>query len=89
MGLSGSSGETLNSSCRHGLSPNARQISETVCRLIPCRAVSARVDQCVASTGAVSSVSTTIASTTSSPIVRAAPGRGASTRPSSRSAANR
>jgi hypothetical protein len=41
------SGETLNSSCRQGLSPNARQISETVCRLIPCRAASARVDQCI------------------------------------------
>jgi hypothetical protein len=83
------SGDTLNSSWRHGLSPNARQISLTVVWEIPCLAASPRVDQCVASGGAVSSVSTTIASTTSSPIVRAAPGRGASTSPSSRSAAKR
>jgi hypothetical protein len=37
-----------------------------------------RVDQCVASAGAVSKVSTTTASTTSSVTVRFAPGRGAS-----------
>jgi hypothetical protein len=43
----------------------------------------------VAFLGVVSSVSTTTASTTSSLIVRAAPGLGASTSPSSRSAANR
>jgi hypothetical protein len=56
---------------------------------IPCLAASPRVDQCVASDGAVSRVSTTIASTTSSPMVRAAPGLGASTSPSRRPAANR
>jgi len=71
------------------LSPKARQISLTVCRLIPCRWAIDRVDQCAASLGVVSSVSTTTASTTSSLIVRAAPGLGASASSSSRSAANR
>lgn len=47
------SGETLNSSCRQGLSPKARQISDTVCRLIPCHSARARVDQWVASFGVV------------------------------------
>ena len=83
------SGETLKLSCRHGLSPKARQISSTVVWLIPCLAARPRVDQCVASGGADSRVSTTTASITSSPIVRAAPGRGASTSPSRRSAAKR
>ena len=83
------SGDTLNSSWRHGLSPNARQIWRTVVCEIPWRAASPRLDQCVASGGAVSNVSTITASTTSSPIVRCAPGRGASTRPSSRSMAKR
>src|SRR3954447_15675732 len=83
------SGETLKESCRHGLSPNARQISPTVVWEIPCFAANPRVDQCVASFGAVSKVSTTTASTTSSPIVRAAPGLGASTSPSRRSCAKR
>ena len=58
------------------LRPNARQISRTVVCEIPCLAARPRVDQCVASGGAVSRVSTTIASITSSPIVRAAPGPG-------------
>lgn len=72
----------MNESCRHGLSPNARQISPTVVWLIPCFSARPRVDQCVASGGAVSRVSTTTASTVSSLMVRAAPGRGASTSPS-------
>src|SRR5690606_12695221 len=86
---SSGSGETLNSSSRQGLSPKARQISRTVVCEMPCLAARPRLDQCVASGGAVSRVSTTTASTTSSPMLRAAPGRGASTSPSSRSTANR
>lgn len=86
---SSGSGEILNSSSRHGLSPNAFQISATVWCEIPCLAARPRVDQWVASAGAVSNVSTTTASTTSSVILRVAPGRGASTNPSNRSAANR
>ena len=82
-------GRDLKLSVRHGLSPNARQISRTVVWLIPCLSASSRVDQCVASGGALSRVSTTTASITSSPMVRAAPGRGASTRPSRRSATKR
>jgi len=79
----------LKESSRQGLSPKARQISRTVVWLILCLAARLRVDQCVASGGALSSVSTTTASITSSPIVRAAPGRGASTRPSRRPSAKR
>jgi len=62
----------LNSSIFHGFNPDARHISDTVCRLIPCLSGIERVDQCVAPFGNVSKVSITICSTTSSPIVRAA-----------------
>ena len=48
-----------------------------------------RVDQCVASPGVVCSVLTITSSTLSSLIVRGRPGRGSSSRPSSRWAANR
>src|SRR3954453_14874698 len=48
------SGEALKESCRHGLRPNARQISPTVVCEIPYLAARPRVDQCVASCGAVS-----------------------------------
>jgi len=57
--------------------------------LIPCFSASPLVDQWVASGGAFSRVSTTIASTFSSLMVRAAPVRGASTSPSRRSPENR
>jgi hypothetical protein len=50
---------------------------------------SPRVDQCVSAPGADSNVSTTTASIVASAIVGCAPGRGASTSPSSRSATNR
>lgn len=83
------SGGTLKLSSRQGLSPNAFQIWATVSWLMPCFLASPRVDQCVASGGADSNVSTRTASMTSSPTVRAAPGRGASVNPSSRSAAKR
>ena len=43
------SGEILKLSVRHGLSPNARQISRTVVWLIPCFLASSLVDQCEAS----------------------------------------
>lgn len=86
---SSGSGDTLNSSWRHGLSPKARQILPTVVWEIPCLSARPRVDQCVASAGALSNVSTMTASITSSPMVRAAPGRGASTSPSRPSLAKR
>ena len=78
------SGETLKASSRQGFRPKARQISDTVWRLIPCFFARPLVDQCVASDGVDSKVSTTTASTMSSPMLRAAPGRGASTSPSRR-----
>src|SRR5215213_8386191 len=83
------SGDTLKLSCCHGLSPKARQISATVVLEIPCLAARPHVDQWVASGGADSSASTTTASMAASAIVRSAPGRGASPRPSRRSWANR
>jgi hypothetical protein len=80
------SGDTLKLSWRHGLRPNARQISETVVLEIPCLAASPRVDQWVSAPGVDSNVSTTTASMVASAIVRSAPGRGASHSPSRRSA---
>ena len=89
LATSWGSGEILNSSIFHGFNPNARQISDTVWRLIPCLCAIERVDQCVASFGNDSKVSITIRSTTSSPMVRAAPGRGSSMSPSRRCSAKR
>ena len=83
------SGDTLKESCFHGLRPNARQISATVVLEIPCFAAIPRVDQCVSAPGVDSNVSTSTASIVASAIVRCAPGRGASTSPSSRAATNR
>jgi hypothetical protein len=48
-----------------------------------------RVDQCVASFGAVSNVLTITSSTFASVILRGCPGRGSSNSPSNRSARNR
>jgi hypothetical protein len=56
---------------------------------MPTSAAIDRVDQCVASLGAVSRVLTMTASTWSSLIVRGRPGRGSSSKPSRRSARNR
>ena len=70
------SGDTLKLSWSQGLSPNAFQISATVSWLMPYFLARPRVDQWVASGGADSNVSTRTASITSSPTVRAAPGRG-------------
>ena len=87
--MSCGSGEILKLSCFYGFTPNAPQISATVVFEIPCLAARPLVDQCVASAGADSNVSTSTFSIVSSPMVRRAPGRGASTSPSSRSRAKR
>jgi hypothetical protein len=76
-------------SCRCGCNPNARQIRETAVCDNPTSAASDRVDQCVASFGVVSRVVVITRSTSASAIVRGRPGRGSSSRPSSRSTANR
>ncbi len=81
--------ESLNVSARCGWSPNARQIRCTADCVRPTSAAIDRVDQCVASLGADSSVLVITSSTIASVIVRGCPGRGSSTRPSSRSASNR
>ena len=81
--------ESLNVSVRWGWSRNAFQIRPMLDRLSPeCAAIDVR-DQCVASRGVDSRVSTTTCSTCSSPMLRGAPGRGSSTNPSSRSVTNR
>jgi hypothetical protein len=81
--------ESFHVSWRCGCSPNARQIRETALCERPSSAASERVDQCVASLGVVSSVRTITCSTCASVTVRGLPGRGSSSRPSKRSAANR
>ena len=74
---------------RCGCSPNALQIRCTADCVRPTSAAIERVDQCVASLGVVSNVLVITSSTIASVIVRGCPGRGSSTRPSSRSASNR
>ena len=61
----------------------------TVAALIPHALAIERVLQCVASAGIVSKVCTTTRSTSSSPIVRGAPGRGSSSKPSQPARRNR
>src|SRR5262245_39051398 len=78
------SGDSLNVSVRCGCSPKARQMRVTVLWLNPQRAAMPRVLQCVASRGFVSNVNRTTSSTAASPTVRGAPGRGSSSRPSTR-----
>jgi hypothetical protein len=68
--------------------PDARQRETAVCDKPASRAM-VRVLQCVAASGTLSSVLAITASTRASPIVRGAPGRGASSRPSSRCCTNR
>jgi hypothetical protein len=81
--------ERLKVSCRCGCSPKARQIRDTaVCDRPASRAIE-RVLQCVAVSGTLSSVLAITASTRASSIVRGAPGRGASSSPSSRCSTNR
>ena len=60
-----------------------------VLRLSPERRAIERVLQCVASAGVVSNVSVTTLSTSASVILRGAPDRGSSTRPSKRRSKNR
>jgi len=76
--------ESLNVSTRWGCRVKARQIRLTAVWLSPQRFAIARVLQCVASGGVVSSVSRTTRSTAASLIWRGAPGRGSSSRPSTR-----
>jgi hypothetical protein len=83
------SGDSLKLSARWGLSPNARQIFDTVVWDIPAAFAIDRVDQCVASAGASCSVLTITRSTSASLTVRGAPGRGSSHRPSRRNSTNR
>ena len=78
------SGDSLNSSVRWGLSPNACQMECTEDREMPAAAAIDRVDQCVASGGADSRVRTITSSTLASVIVRGGPGRGSSQSPSRR-----
>jgi hypothetical protein len=81
--------DSLKVSTRWGLSPKARQIRLIADCDIPVARANDRVDQWVASLGVVSRVMTSTCSTCSSVMVRAAPGRGSSARPSSRRATNR
>ena len=81
--------DSLKVSTRCGLSPNARQIRLMADWDMPSWRARLRVDQWVASVGVVSKVATSTCSTCSSVMVRAAPGRGSSARPSSRRATNR
>src|SRR3989475_3678411 len=81
--------ESLNVSTRWGCNANARQIRLTAVWLNPHRRAMARVLQCVAARGVLSSVSRTTCSTCSSVIFRGAPGRGSSSSPATRFATNR
>ena len=81
--------DSLNVSTRCGLSPNARQIRPIVDFDSPVSAAIADRDQCVASLGVRSSVSTTTCSTCASLTDRGPPGRSSSTRPSSPFCTNR
>ena len=81
--------DSLKVSLRCGCSENARQMRCTVETDTPVALAIERVLQCVAAAGMVSSVVVTTSAIFSSPIWRGAPGRGASTRPSRRFAANR
>ena len=76
-------------SLRCGWRPKARQIRLTAMRLRPNALAISRVLQCVAPRGVVSSVRTITRSIWSSVIVRGAPGRGSSYKPSSRCRTNR
>src|SRR5512147_955561 len=81
--------DSLKVSLRCGCSENARQMRCTVEIDTPVALAIERVLQCVAAAGIVSSVVVTTSVIFSSPILRGAPGRGSSTRPSRRPAANR
>ena len=81
--------ESFQASWRCGWSPNAFQIRCTAVWLRPTSVAIERVDQCVASFGAVSSVLTITSSTLASLIFLGCPGRGSSVKPSKRCSAKR
>ena len=81
--------DSLNVSQRCGCSAKACQIRTTADWLSPTTLARDRVLQCVAFSGAASSVVMTARSTCSSVIVRGAPGRGSSSNPSGPRSANR
>jgi hypothetical protein len=81
--------ESLKVSTRCGRSAKARQMRTTADWLRPVALASERVLQCVAPGGAASRVVVTARSTCSSVILRGAPGRGSSSRPSSPRSAKR
>src|SRR3954452_17239342 len=81
LSMNNGSGDSLKSSIRCGLSPNARQIFDTAVCDIPVAFAIDRVDQCVAFAGVSSSVLTITRSTSSSLIERGLPGRGPRRRP--------
>jgi hypothetical protein len=81
--------ESLNVSVRCGCRAKARQMRWTVLRLSPHAVAIDRVLQWLASEGVVSSVWVSTRSTSTSVIVRGAPGRGSSSKPSSRVARKR
>ena len=83
------SADSLKVSLRCGWSENARQMRCTVEIDKPEALAIERVLQWVAAAGIVSNVVVTTSAIFSSPILRGAPGRGSSARPSSRLAANR
>jgi hypothetical protein len=81
--------ESLKVSTRCGCSENAFQMRCTVDGASPDTLAMPRELQCVRPVGSVSSVAVTTSATFSSLTVRGAPGRGSSSKPSRRCAANR
>ena len=82
------SDESLNVLVKWGLISNLRQIRPIVDLLSPLRPAIEALDQCVASAGISSSVAVMTSSTLPSRIDGGRPGRGSSTSPSHRCAAN-
>ncbi len=81
--------ESLNVSCRCGCRPKARQMRETAVCDRPASRAMERVLQWVAPAGTLSNVLAITASMRVSSMLRGAPGRGASSRPSSRCSTKR
>jgi hypothetical protein len=81
--------DSFHESCLCGANPKTCHTRETIdCDRPKCSAID-RVDQCVAPGGVVSNVAVINASIYSSPTTRGRPGRGSSSSPSHRLAANR
>ncbi len=81
--------DSLKVPVRCGCRPKARQIRVIAVCESPLALAIERVLQCVAPRGVCSSVIVITRSTSSSPILRGAPGRGSSSRPSTRRSTNR